>query len=43
MYNSIIKKKKKKHDKKVFLAKINLNSIQVLFAKALISMWNDRK
>ena len=31
----IIKKKKKKHDKIVLLAKSNLNSIQVLISKAL--------
>ena len=34
-YNSIIKKKKK-HDKIVLLAKSILNSMQVLFSKALI-------
>ena len=35
-YKSIIKKKKKKHDKTVFLAKPELNSIKVLISKALI-------
>ena len=36
MYKSIIKKKKKKHDKIVLLAKSKLNSIEVLIIKALI-------
>ena len=35
-YKSIIKKKKKKHDKIVLPAKSKLNSIQVLLSKALI-------
>ena len=35
-YKSIIKKKKKKGDKIVFLAKSKLNSINVLISKALI-------
>ena len=35
MYKSIIKKKRKKHDKIVLLAKSKLNSIEVLIAKAL--------
>ena len=35
-YNSIIKEKKKKHDKIVLLAKSELNSIEVLISKALI-------
>ena len=35
-YKSIIKKKKKKHDKIVLLAKSKLNSIEVLISKALI-------
>ena len=35
-YKSIIKKKKKKHDKIVLLAKFKLNSIEVLISKALI-------
>ena len=35
-YKSIIKKKKKKHDKIVLLAKSKLNSIKVLISKALI-------
>ena len=35
-YKSIIKKKKKRHDKIVFLAKSKLNSIEVLLSKALI-------
>ena len=33
---SVIKKKKKKHDKIVSLAKSNLNSIEVLTSKALV-------
>ena len=36
MYKSIIKKKKKKHDKIVLLAKSKLNNIGVLISKALI-------
>ena len=36
MYMSIVKKKKKKHDKMVLLAKTKLNSIEVLISKALI-------
>ena len=35
-YKSIIKKKKKKHDKIVLLAKSKLNNIGVLISKALI-------
>ena len=35
-YKSIIKKKKKKQDKMVLLAKSKLNSIEVLISKALI-------
>ena len=35
-YKSIIKKKKKKHDKIVLLAKSNLNSIEVVISKTLI-------
>ena len=35
-YKSIIKKKMKKHDKIVLLAKSKLNSIEVLISKALI-------
>ena len=35
-YKSIIKKKKKKHDKTVLLAKSKLNSIGVLISNALI-------
>ena len=35
-YKSIIKKKKKKHDKIVLLAKSKLNSIEVLISKVLI-------
>ena len=34
-YKSIIKKKKQKHDKKVFLAKSKLKSTEVLISKAL--------
>ena len=37
-YKSIIKKKKKKHDKIVLLAKSRLNSIKVLISKALIDL-----
>ena len=36
-YKSIIKNKKKKHDKIVLLAKSKLNSIKVLISKALIN------
>ena len=35
MYKSIIKKKEKKHDKIVLLAKSQLNSIEFLISKAL--------
>ena len=35
-YKSLIKKKKKKHDKIVLLAKSKLNGIEVLISKALI-------
>ena len=35
-YKSIIKKKKKKHDKIVLLSKSKFNSIEVLISKALI-------
>ena len=35
-YKSIIKKKKKKHDKIVSLAKSKLNRIEVLISKSLI-------
>ena len=35
-YNAIIKKKQKKHDKIVLIAKAKLNSIEVLISKALI-------
>ena len=35
-YKSIIKRKKKKHDRIVLLAKSKLNSIEVLISKALI-------
>ena len=35
-YKLIIKKKKKKHDKIVFLIKSNLSSMEVLISKALI-------
>ena len=40
-YKSIIKKKKKKHDKIVLLAKSTLNSIEVLISKALIDSVNS--
>ena len=35
-YKSIIKKKKKKHDRIILLAKSKLNSIEILISKALI-------
>ena len=35
-YKSIIKKKKKEHDKRVLLAKSKLNNIEVLISKSLI-------
>ena len=35
-HKSITKKKKKKHDKIVLLAKYKLNSIEVLISKALV-------
>ena len=35
-YNSIIRKKKKKHDKIVLLAKTKLNTTEPLISKALI-------
>ena len=37
MYKSIIKKKRKNHDKIVLLAKFKLNNIEVLISKALIN------
>ena len=37
-YKSIIKKKKKKHDKIVSLAKAKLNNIEVLIRKTLIDL-----
>ena len=37
-YRSIVKKKKKKHDKIVLLAKSKLNKIEVLISKALIDL-----
>ena len=37
-YKSLIKKKKKKHDKTVLLAKTKLNSIEVLLSKDLIDL-----
>ena len=37
-YKSMIKKKKKKHDKIVLLAKSKLNSIEVLISKALVDL-----
>ena len=36
MYKSIFKKKNKKHDKIVLLAKSKLNSIELLISKALV-------
>ena len=38
-YKSIIKKKKKNHDKIVFLGKDNLNTIEVLVSKALVDSY----
>ena len=38
-YKSIIKKKKRKHDKIVLLEKSKINSIEVLISEALID-WN---
>ena len=38
-YKSIIKKKKKKHEKIVLLAETKLNSIEVLISKALINLY----
>ena len=38
-YESIIKKKRKKHDKIVLLAKTKLNAIEVLISKALIDSY----
>ena len=35
-YKSIIKKKKKKHDKSVLLGKFKLNNMELLTSKALI-------
>ena len=37
-YKSVIKRKKKKHDKRVLLAKTMLNSIEVLLSKDLIDL-----
>ena len=37
MYKSIIKKKRKNHNKIVSLAKFKLNNIEVLISKALIN------
>ena len=38
-YKSIIKKKKKKHDKIALLGKNKLNTIEVLISKALINSY----
>ena len=38
-YKSIIKKKKKNHDKIVFLAKTKLNSIEALISRALVDSY----
>ena len=38
-YHSIIRKKKKKHDKIGMLAKCNLNTNEVLLSKALINSY----
>ena len=37
-YRSIIKKKKKKHKKIAMLAKIKLNTVEVLISRVLISL-----
>ena len=37
MYKSIIKKKRKKHNKIALLAKFKLNNIEVLISEALIN------
>ena len=42
-YKSIIKKKKKKHDKIVLLAKSKLNAIKILISKSLINSYISRK
>ena len=41
-YKPIIKKKKKKHDEIVLLAKTKLNSMQLLTSKALIKSYISR-
>ena len=41
-YNSIIKKKRKKHEKTVYFAKNKLNTMDILFSKSLISPDNSR-
>ena len=38
---SIIERKKKKHNKIVFLAKTKLNSIEVFISKALINSYHN--
>ena len=38
-YNPIIKKKEKKHDEIVLLAKTGLNSLEVLISKVLIASY----
>ena len=40
-YESVIKKKRKKHDKIVSLAKTKLDTIEVLISKALINSYID--
>ena len=42
-YKSIIKKKKKKHNKIMLLAKYKLNAVEVLFSKALINSNIEKK
>ena len=51
-YKSVIKKKKKKHDKIVLLTKSKINGIEVLISKGLINsninfkdsnIWNERR
>ena len=38
-YNSVIKKKRKKHDKIVLLGKAKLDTIEALISKALIDLY----
>ena len=40
-YKSVIKKKKKKHDKMVLLGKAKLDTMEVLISKSLINSYNS--